>query len=244
MILSEVVQLGDKIDIKMKKHTEGKLSEVSFQSSVCDFLSDWEIEIGMPSYEGRMVLFQIGAECDFIFYTKRGMYQCRGMVKNRFRREHLYLLTVWIKSEPVKFQRREFFRIEYVLDFTYYKVDEAFSKLPTTERLYEEIQSYDKDACCKQGVIQDISGGGARFTSKELLEQGGYLFSVMRLTNEKMDETFHLVCKVISSEKHSSLSQTYSNRVKFLYKDLKDREKIVRFIFEEERRLRKKEIGE
>ena len=76
MILSEVVQLGDKIDIKMKKHTEGKLSEVSFQSSVCDFLSDWEIEIGMPSYEGRMVLFQIGAECNFIFYTKRGMYQC------------------------------------------------------------------------------------------------------------------------------------------------------------------------
>ena len=32
--------------------------------------------------------------------------------------------------------------------------------------------------------------------------------------------------------------------MKFIFKNLRDREKIVRFVFEEERRIRKKEVGE
>ena len=35
----------------------------------------------------------------------------------------------------------------------------------------------------------------------------------------------------------------YFNRGKFGFKDLKDRERIVRFVFEEERKIRKKENG-
>ena len=38
-------------------------------------------------------------------------------------------------------------------------------------------------------------------------------------------------------------SDRYSCRAKFIFKDLKDREKIVRFVFEEERKIRRKEVG-
>jgi c-di-GMP-binding flagellar brake protein YcgR len=55
-----------------------------------------------------------------------------------------------------------------------------------------------------------------------------------------MDESFSLVGHVISSEKHPKDSDQYINRLQFHFKDLRDREKIVRFVFEEERRLRNK----
>ena len=66
---------------------------------------------------------------------------------------------------------------------------------------------------------------------------------MIRLTNDRMDETFYLVCQIVGCERHPSLDNTFSCRAKFIFKDLKDREKIVKFVFEEERRIRRKEIG-
>ena len=48
---------------------------------------------------------------------------------------------------------------------------------------------------------------------------------------------------MIATEKHPTIEEMYIHRVKFLFRDLRDREKIVRFVFEEERRIRRKEVG-
>ncbi len=49
---------------------------------------------------------------------------------------------------------------------------------------------------------------------------------------------------MIATEKHPAIEEMYIHRVKFLFRDLRDREKkIVRFVFEEERRIRRKEVG-
>jgi c-di-GMP-binding flagellar brake protein YcgR len=48
----------------------------------------------------------------------------------------------------------------------------------------------------------------------------------------------------VGSYSHEKSGGLFSNRIEFLFKDLRDREKIVRFVFEEERRIRKKEVGD
>ena len=217
---------------------------VVYQSSVCDYLSDFELEVSMPTQKGRMVLFQAGLSCEFVFYTKRGMYRCIATVKERYKKGNLYLLSVLVKSEPVKFQRREFFRIEYLADVQYYEIPESVAALETTAQLFAEIQGLDYMNETRKGTIQDISGGGARFQTSRQYQKGDYLLMMLQLKNEMVNEVFYLVCQVVSSNAHSVLPGMYSNRVKFIYKELMDREKIVRFVFEEERKIRRKELGE
>ena len=95
----------------------------------------------------------------------------------------------------------------------------------------------------REGTAQNISGGGIRFVTGQSIKQNQNILLVIRLTNEYSDETFYLPGQVIATEKHPAIEEMYIHRVKFLFRDLRDREKIVRFVFEEERRIRRKEVG-
>ena len=133
MDFSNIILPGDKIDIRlihqMNVEENGGQKANVYQSNVSEFISDQEMEILMPMQGGRMVLLQTGAECQFVFYTRSGMYKCRGIVHGRYRKESLYLLDVRIETELTKFQRREFFRIDYVTKLAYYHLEENQAKL-------------------------------------------------------------------------------------------------------------------
>lgn len=245
--LSDIISLGDKIDIKMSReqHGEengGQMANV-YQSSVCDFVSDMELEISMPTQAGRLVLFHTNSRCEFVFYTRRGMYCCSGIVKSRCKKDNLYLLSVEITTEPTKYQRREFFRVDYLTEIKYYEISEETAGLQTMEQIYDVVRAEEYAEQMKHGFLHDISGGGVKFTSFMQHEKDDYLLLMFRLANRCIDENFYLVCRIIESGVKSIQEKTYINRAQFLYKDLRDREKIVRFVFEEERRIRKKDIG-
>lgn len=248
MILTDYFNLGDKIDIQLTYQLEqsrkGELVEVKqYKSSVYEFASDTDIEITMPTDSGKLVLFQNGLRLHMLFYTRKGMFECYGVVKNRYKKENIMTLVVEIKTTPTKFQRREYFRIECSIDMLYYLIDENVAHLESTEALFSEIQNVEYIGGQRAGSIQDISGGGIRFVSNEEISKDSYILAVIRLTNSNYDNTFYLATKIISSEKIEHLQNKYSNRAKFNFKDIKDRESIVRYIFEEERRIRKKELG-
>lgn len=247
MRIKDVITPGDKIDIRLThkinaEENGGETAQI-YQSSVADYLSDTELEILMPTREGRVMLFQVGAEMEFTFFTRHGMYNARGTVTKRYRIDNLFLLAVQIRSELVKFQRREFFRIDCMIDIEYYKIREEVAELPTTAMLFAELLDVQYIGTSIKGTMMDISGGGLRFSSKEQLQRGDFILLVIRLTNDRMDETFYLVGEVMAGEPHPNLEDLFMNRAKFIFKDLKDREKIVRFVYDEERRIRKKEIG-
>ena len=113
MDFSNIILPGDKIDIRlihqMNVEENGGQKANVYQSNVCEFLSDHEMEILMPMQGSRMVLLQTGAECQFVFYTRRGLYSCDIIVRERYRKDNLYLLRVLFKKQPARFQRREIF---------------------------------------------------------------------------------------------------------------------------------------
>ena len=51
--MNNVIQLGDKIDIKYLHQNNDKI----YKSSVFDILDDGQLEITIPTDEGKMVLF-------------------------------------------------------------------------------------------------------------------------------------------------------------------------------------------
>lgn len=245
MNYSNIIIPGDKIDIRLlhqlnAEENGGQKAKV-YQSNVCEFLSEQELEILMPIQGSRMVLLQIGAECQLVFYTRRGLYSCIVSVMERYRKDNLYLLKVLLKTEPKRFQRREFFRIDYVADMQLLKITEEVAAYKTTEMLFVESQDIKYIDQTQKAVICDISGGGVRFTCNTQLEAGEFVLLNFRLANDKTDENFYLVSQIVAVQKDDA--DRYGCRAKFIFKDLKDREKIVRFVFEEERRIRRKEVG-
>lgn len=243
---TEVLQLGNRVDIKPADSTvmteAGKISDVC-RSSISDILSDTEIAITMPVQGAKMVLFPVGVECDVIYYTRNGMYRGNATVKGRFREGNLYFLSVVLRFALRKYQRREYFRINYSADVKYYEIREALAMIRTTDQLIEALHKPDETFVSGSGTIQDISGGGMRFLSNKGYERDAFVFLIFHMNNDHLDETMFLVCQIMGSDPHPSIDGLYSNRGKFIYKDLRDREKIVRFVFEEDRRMRKKEMG-
>ena len=206
MILSEITSPGDKIDIRLMHQVKiedngGEMAQV-YKSSICDYLADNLLEVSMPTAEGRMVLFQVGAECQMVIYSKRGMYQCIAVVQKRYKKDNLYLLSVEIMSEPKRFQRREFFRVNLLTEVQYYIVPKEVAALPTTEELFLEIEKPEYIDQMKRGMVKDISGGGMLFSSDEQLQMGNYILLNFRLSSENMDESFYLVSQCVSSYKN------------------------------------------
>lgn len=235
----EVIKPGDKIDICYLHQNNGK----TYKSSVFDILSDTELEIGMPTDEGRMILFQVGFACQFYFYTNKGLFTCETVITNRYKKDNFYLLSAKITSGLKKYQRREFYRVESSVDFAYYKISDKVAELETTEDLFEEIANPDYIEHKKLARARDISGGGIKFTSIEELEVGSKLLTVIRLTNEKIDHMFYLVAEIIECLPVEKVQDRWVVRAKWHFKNIKDRDLIVRYVFEEDRMIRKKENG-
>ncbi len=240
MTISNFARPGDKIDITYLHQNNGKV----YKSSVFDFLEDSVIEIGMPTEGGKMVLFQIGFECSLFFYTQRGMYICDGKVLDRYKKDGFYMMSVKITSEPKKYQRRDYYRVETAVDFFYYRISDEVAALETTEDLFEEIADPKYISEKRLALTMDISGGGIKFLSDEKMEVGDKLLAVIRLTNEKVDQTFYLVTEVIECFGLEKVPDRLVVRAKFRFKDVRDRDIIVRYVFEQDRMLRKKEAGE
>ncbi len=239
MMISDYARPGDKIDITYLHQNNGKI----YKSSVFDFIDETVVEVGMPTESGKMVLFQVGFECELFFYTQKGMYICEGKVSERYKKDGLYMMSVKIISEPKKYQRRDYYRVDCSIDFSYYKIEEEIAKLESTEKLFEEIANPKYIPEKKFGRTEDLSGGGIKFIADEELEAGSYILSVIRLINDKIDHTFYLVTEIIDCMPYEKVYKKKVVRGKFRFKDIKDRELIVRFVFEEDRMLRKKENG-
>ncbi len=59
---------------------------------------------------------------------------------------------------------------------------------------------------------------------------------------EECTQQFNIVCKVINCTQSLDYADRYFARSKFIFDRMTEREKIVRFVFEEERRIRRREM--
>lgn len=157
------------------------------------------------------------------FYTPAGLYHCIGRVESRYHAGQLPVADIVFLSEMEKYQRRQFFRLNCILDMTY--------------------QTPDGEDQAKTGLIIDISGGGARFNSSEQYEPGEQLMMYFELPVAGQRKQMGIQARVISSERLVNKEKTFENRVEFFDIESNTRETIVKYVFEQERKRRKRESG-
>lgn len=241
-----VIKPGDKVEIRILQRVErGKMlgeNPPAYYSMVEDVQESGLIEILAPTRAGKAESLPSGLRLEFVFFTKRGPYRCVARVKDRYVRENLGLVLIEPKSPMEKFQRREYYRFECVMDMKYLMVTEEEAKIEDIKELKEQHRlNYPEDGFL-DAVAVDISGGGIRFVGSVPGEKGDFLVLSIRLESETMDYLLEIAGKVMLCQKVESgrKEEKYEYRVNFIMRNQKERETIIKYIFEQERRRRQK----
>ncbi len=253
-MLRDLLTLGDKIDIR---HLDKKGKPVNigraYASQLVDFADFDVIYITAPINDGRTIILTVGEGYHLLFYAAKGLYQCNCVILSSHKENNAMITAVRITSNLEKFQRRQYFRLECIIDTEYRVITQE--EVTLEQRLLTEVfkSNEERTECQKRlhyleaqwlsGAITDISGGGARFNSSIPHTHGDRVRIKLDLLIHSEIKRMALDANVVSSHRVIYKSDAYEHRVEFVNIMQKEREDLIKYIFEQERKRRRNEKG-
>lgn len=248
-----VVSVGDRIELThVKSSFRSKLSSRTYGSKLLDYDGRRSAKIAMPIDEGKVIPLRVGDEYDLCFFTSTGLYRCRARISNRFHEGKMFVLTVEFLSLPKKFQRRMFYRLECMEEIRYRVVSEQERILREfiDSGIEDEAQRKAYEAKLKEftgvwedAMLTDVSGGGVRIRIQcnQRVEPDSYVEVAMVLPIKSKKIRLQCMAKVVATVKRDSGENEFELRCEFERIEKEDRELIVQYVFEEQKRRLRKE---
>lgn len=243
-----ILNVGNRIEMKLLSGTK-KEPDRYYYSKLQEMLEDNQAKISMPMDGGRLIPASAGERYQLCFYTKQGLYQCQCVVMNRFHERQLPMLTVRFVTDLERLQRRQYFRLQCLMDASYRHI--TSEELLLRERLAHVTEPGSKkqfearlQECYTEwrpATILDISGGGVRFNSEEQLEKNSLIMLLLNVSDNNKIHTLMPEARVVASTEVQNRARVYEQRVEYQNISTTDREVIIRYIFFEERRRRQRE---
>lgn len=176
------------------------------------------LSVGAPYEHGKVVPLREGTKMTITFWDKIAAYSFEAEIIQRTAVPFPVFVLEFFDSIQ-KVQRRNFVRVSVVYPITFQMVNqEGLSKI------YE-------------GTMLDLSGGGMRFTTKELVENNSLHYVQLALPNVDL-QSFVRVCLVEVIE--DSKPKLYSVSVEYQDFSERERDQIIRFVFDKQRDMRQK----
>lgn len=250
---TSILKVGDKLDIRILQQVEtqkenGGIPPKILKSVIYDIKEDGTLEIGMPTEAGRLILLTLGVRYEVVFYSKGSLYRATGLIKERYKSDNLYLATMELVTGLTKFQRREYYRFECLLDINYVTLSTQEAEMIEKEMLdvedmLENHVTASPENVVHSGIAVDISGGGVRFVSEQKIADRTNVLIHLKLINQSNQRDFWVPGIILQGRRREGDMIRYEYRVMFYMKDSKIREQIIKYIFEEERKNRSNEKG-
>ncbi|MFT4143810.1 MAG: flagellar brake protein [Mobilitalea sp.] len=250
-MLQDVLTLGDKIDIKPLSKDQTPLHNArSFVSQLLEIIDKDTLHIATPIMFGRVLMLNTDEYLNLFFYTSQGLYKCNCKVLGNHKENNTVVTVVRIITKLEKYQRRQYFRLECLLDIEYRLIplDEELleqkilkkeiTNIRELEQSKEQLKSYDKN--WMKAIVIDVSGGGARFFSAIQQSRGDKIKARMDLAVSGSIKRLVINAKIIASSKSMDKNAAFENRIEFLDIRPKDREDLIKYIFEQDRIRRNK----
>lgn len=247
----QVINIGDKVEMYRisAQIAENELRR-QYISQLLDYMEDGRVKLAMPMEGGRMVPLTVGDCYEVCFYTSNGLFQAQIEIVDRYKENNIFLLVGEFHSDLEKCQRRQYYRLKHIIDI-YYRNYTREEEILERRLLVNDFSNEEARQGCKkilhevknkwiEATITDISGGGARFNSFQLHKENNLLY--MRVPIEQKGQTvmLNLKAEVVISQILPKRTDYYETRVKFVDLDRDEREQIVRFVFEQERKMLRK----
>ncbi len=235
-MLEKYVKPGDKIEIKPIQRVsliEGEQQEQRiYISKVNQILGEDKLEILMPIEQSRMVLLPRNIILNMVIYASNGLYQCEVKAVDRYKTGNVFLQVVELLSGIKRYQRREFYRYSCSIP--------VFSRSLNEEE--KENLVWDDTIPCTEGSSFDIGGGGVRFRVEQSYEKNEMILCILQLEIKGDVRQIQALGKVLSVNSIKN-SDGCEIRAQFERITHKDRELIIQYIFEDERKRRRHEAG-
>lgn len=235
-MVERIISVGNKVDIeKMNPDTKEK---AVYKSQVFEIKENDEVYIAMPFEGSRLVLLALNIRYKMCFYTPNGLFECTGLVVDRFKSDNRYVAVINLKTGLRRIQRREFFRLEKLIDVDYRVLTEEEAVYESVDAILEKEQEQLEPPVYKSGMAVDLSGGGARFVLDDAYPKETHF--IMRLYIDIIPHrpVFEVIGRVVHSERMSGKTGRCENRIEFVRIKEQQREKLIHYIFAEERRMR------
>lgn len=208
---------------------------ISLKCTLIEIVSVAKISVSIPLYNGRRYPLEVGQKVRVYFKKEDlGVGSFSGLVVSRQLDGSIPLLFIQMVSLVDKTQRRNYFRLPLITD--------VILKIPTGVTIEKqvnngklvdvEIVNYKQTSV----ISKDISGGGLRALVGERMEPGQTLKVIVILEKERIE----VDGEVVRCQLFDDAMRRYDCGIRFLEVEEKDRSRIIAFIFEKQRNLRKK----
>lgn len=237
------IAIGDKLElqkIETRLSVNPEVASQTYTSQVLDESESGEYLVSMPVKEGKVIPLSVGQELYATFYSKSGLYRCQVEVTNRYKQGQFFIMEITQKTTLNKIQRREYYRFHYNRPIKYRILNDAEQKLIEQDAVYDENVNSKE---WKAGVMIDLSGGGIQFVSDTKEKQDSYLQVCFEINEDGKEKHVYAFAILLRSDRNQNKSTLYDHCLMFWKMDDKTRERIIRFIFDEQRKNRSKEMG-
>lgn len=232
--------IGDRIELTHVKSATGrKLSERKYGSQLLDFDEIRTAKMSVPIVENKVVPLEVGDDYNLCFFTKSGLYQCKGRVRKRYIENKMHVMEVIFLTDLKKYQRRRFYRLDCMFSIQYRViVEDDFQE--QQEKSQEDL-SEESIIEWEKGTISDLSGGGIRFHGDHDVPIGTIIEVKLPLSLKSGIVPLTFMMQVIACVHHKERGSIYEIRGEFLEITDREREMVIRYVFEEQRRRMRKE---
>lgn len=234
-MLSKFIGLGNKVELYAmdRKGEESK----AYYSSIHEIRTEDSFEIIMPTEKARLVTLMVDTQWELFIYAKSGVYQCYARVIERYKSNNMYVIAMELVSNLCKYQRRDYYRFSCALEMYSRELVESESEAIRNNIPYELVPGVPMHHC----IMVDISGGGLRFVSSHKFEKDSLVYCRFRLSRGGKQKQYEMICQMLSVREVDNRKGTFEHRVQYYGIREDVREEIIKYIFEEERKSRRKD---
>jgi len=184
--------------------------------------------IDTPIEKGHIVPVEPGTVFDVHFLHRKGklinLYRFQAAVRERLIIDNLHVLLIKQTGEIMRVQRRSYFRLNCFIEVRY--------------RIVSTDEEMGEDSQFRTTMASDLSGGGVRLLLDEKLEPGTLV--ECELQNVQTGDVWFRGVVVRFEDTGNTGRYKYTAGVAYIDIDENDREAVIRYIFNEQRRLIKK----
>lgn len=213
-MLIERVKNGDRVEITAVGPNG---DEATFKTKVETVLDKNRVIIQAPIEKGRNIKLPKEMKYSVLFISDLGMFRFGALVTDYMTVDGFNMVTLKLTTEGERVQRRDFFRFNCNIPVEFIMLNE---------------EGEQEGTATQEGVIRDIGGGGMRMQSAFSMEEA----SRIRATLQLEDESILAYGQVLHKQYSPGTKPPFQYRVKFTAMSNTEQEKIIRFIYNEQRR--------
>lgn len=218
------IELGSKMELELY-NINGEIIKPLLISQL-EFADDETTAyLAAPIHEGVIYPVHIGTLMNVYTSLRADLYKFKARVTKRGIKDNIPFLKIEILSEFEKIQRREFFRFEHSVPIKYRVVDSL-------------KREYGDDTPYKNTITRDLSGGGVCILLEERVDRDEYVECEIPIEKGRSIKFTALVVRLTKRKP----DEKYIYEIGTIFKkiDFRDREALISFIFQEQRKLIKK----